>query len=122
MAIKTAYPTLPVVNLERAKKFYQEKLGLKLVREDPSPGAVLQAGSSYIYLYQREQTKADHTEVAFTVDNIEASMKELRAKGIIFEEYDMPGMKTVNGLFTMDGYKAAWFKATEGNTLAISTM
>ena len=49
-------------------------------------------------------------------------MKELRAKGVKFEEYDLPNLKTVNGLFSMDGYRAAWFKDSEGNIVAISTM
>jgi catechol 2,3-dioxygenase-like lactoylglutathione lyase family enzyme len=122
MAIASVYPTLPVVNLERAKKFYQEKLGLKVVSEDPSPGALLQAGGCYLYIYQRAATKADHTVASFTVENIEATMKELRAKGVKFEEYDLPNLKTVNGLFSMDGYRAAWFKDSEGNIVAISTM
>jgi len=122
MSISRVYPTLPVVNLERAKKFYQEKLGLKVVQEDLSPGALLQAGGSYLYIYQRAATKADHTVAAFTVDDIETTMKDLRAKGIKFEEYNLPNLKTVNGLFSMDGYKAAWFKDTEGNTVAISSM
>lgn len=122
MNIGSVYPTLPVVNLERAKNFYREKLGLKVVQEDPSPGVLLQAGGCHIYLYQRAATKADHTVAAFTVDNVEATMKELRAKGIVFEEYDLPNLRTVEGLFSMDGYKAAWFKDTEGNTVAISNM
>lgn len=122
MAISRVYPTLPVVNLERAKKFYQEKLGLKVVQEDPSPGALLQAGGCYVYLYQRAATKADHTEAAFTVDNVEATMKELRAKGVKFEDYNLPNLKTTNGLLTMDGYKAAWFRDSEGNIVAISSM
>jgi catechol 2,3-dioxygenase-like lactoylglutathione lyase family enzyme len=122
MSIARVYPTLPVTNLERAKKFYQEKLGLKMVREDLSPGALLRAGGCDLYLYQRAPTKADHTVASFTVDNVEDTMKELRAKGIVFEEYNLPNLKTVNGLYSMDGYKAAWFKDTEGNIVAISSM
>lgn len=122
MSIKSVYPTLPVVNLQRAKKFYQEKLGFKVVKEDPSPGVLLKLGGSHIYLYQREATKADHTVVAFTVDNVETTMKELKTKGIVFEEYNLPNLKTVNGLFSMNGYRAAWFKDTEGNIVGVSNM
>jgi len=122
MAINKVYPTLPVVDIERDKKFYQEKLGFKVVKEDPSPGVLLKAGGSNLYLYQREATKADHTEAALTVKNVEATMKELREKGVVFEEYDLPNLKTVNGLFSMDGYRSAWFKDTEGNIIAISNM
>ena len=92
------------------------------MQEDPSPGVLLQTGGNYLYLYQRAGTKADHTVAAFTVDNVEATMRELRSKGITFEEYDLPNLRTVNGLFSMDGYRAAWFKDTEGNIVAISSM
>ena len=71
-------PTLPVMDLERAKKFYQEKLGLKVIQEDPSPGAMLQAGAGTgIYIYQRTATKADHTVAGFRVKDVEATVKGL---------------------------------------------
>jgi len=117
------HPTLPVVDLERAKKFYEEKLGLKVIRTDPSPGAILQAGEgTNIYLYQRAATKADHTTASFIVTDVEATVKELKAKGVVFEEIDQPGFKTVDGIATMDGLKGAWFKDTEGNILAVTNM
>ena len=121
------HPTLPVVNLERAKKFYQEVLGLKVIQEDPSPGAMLQAGKgTSIYIYQRAATKADHTAVAFEVADVEATVKELKSKGVQFEDVDSPGLKTVNGIATMatpkGEFKGAWFKDTEGNIIAIANM
>jgi len=117
-------PTLPVVDLERAKRFYVDKLGFKVVMEDPSPGALLQTEGTCgnLYIYQRAPTKADHTVAGFTVEDVEATVKELREKGIVFEEYDLPNLKTTNGIFSMNGYKAAWFKDTEGNILAVSNM
>lgn len=117
--------TLPVVDLNRAKKFYEEKLGLKVVGEDPSPGAVLQAGGgTQLYIYQRAATKADHTAASFSVKDVEAEVKELKAKGVVFEEVEIPGMgvKTVDGVATFGELKAAWFKDTEGNILGISNM
>lgn len=124
MAITRTTPTLPVVDLERAKKFYQEKLGFKVTQEDPSPGANLKSPDCdcYVYLYQRARTKADHTVMALTVDDVEETMRELKRKGVKFEEYDMPNLKTVNGIFKMNDYRSAWFKDTEGNILAISNM
>ncbi len=117
------HPTLPVVDLARAKKFYEEKLGLKIVQEDPSPGAILQCGKgTMLYIYQRGATKADHTAASFIVDDVEATVKELKAKGVVFEEYDSPGLKTVNSIFTMGEMKGAWFKDTEGNILAVSNL
>ena len=119
------YPTLPAIDIKRARKFYEETLGLKVVREDPSPGIQLKAANGTgLYIYQRGATKADHTVASFTVKDVEAEVKELKAKGVKFEEYDMPemGIKTVNGIATMDGMKGAWFKDTEGNILGITSM
>ncbi len=119
------YATLPVVDLQRAKNFYQEKLGLKVVDEDASPGATLQGdGETKLYLYQRAATKADHTAAALVVKDFEAAMGDLRANGVVFEEYDMPNLKTVNGVATFKDrgaeYRVAFLKDTEGNILGLS--
>ncbi len=121
----SVHATLPVVDLERARKFYEGKLGLKVIRTDPSPGAVLQAGEgTTLYIYQRAATKADHTAASFTVKDVEAEVKELKAKGVVFEEIEIPsmGIKTVDGIATKGELKAAWFKDTEGNILGVSNM
>ena len=117
--------TLPVVDLDRARKFYEGKLGLKVVGTDPSPGALLEAGEgTKLYIYQRAATKADHTVASFTVKDVEDEVKELKANGVTFEDIDMPGMgiKTVDGIATIGGMKAAWFKDTEGNIVAVTSM
>jgi hypothetical protein len=77
-----------------------------------------------LYVYQRGPTKADQTVASFKVENIEAHVKELRAKGVKFEEYDIPamGIKTVGGIAAMGKTKSAWFKDTEGNILALDQM
>lgn len=116
-------PTLPVVDIKRARKFYEDKLGLKVIKEDPGPGLTLEAGKgTSIYLYQRAATKADHTVANFIVADIDAEVKLLKSKGVKFEEYNIPamGIKTVNSIATMNGMKGAWFKDTEGNILGIS--
>ena len=116
-------PTLPVVDLARARRFYEETLGLKFLEEDPSPGIMFEAGAgSRLYIYQRAATKADHTAAAFQVDNVEAEVKVLKAKGVKFEDIDMPGIKTVNGVAEFGSIKSAWFKDTEGNILGIANM
>ena len=118
---KTA-TTLPVVDLERAKAFYMDKLGLK-TSEDVPGGAMLEAGTGQrIMLYQRERTKADHTVIGFEVEDVEKEVKDLRGRGIVFEEYDMPDLKTVDSIATIGNWKAAWFKDTEGNILSINEM
>jgi len=117
------HPTLPAVDLDRARKFYEGTLGLKVVHTDPSPGVLYEsAGGTRLYVYQRGATKADHTVAGFAVADVEAEVRELKAKGVAFEEVDVPGFKTVDGVATMNGMKAAWFKDTEGNILALSDM
>jgi catechol 2,3-dioxygenase-like lactoylglutathione lyase family enzyme len=119
------HPTLPAVDLSRARRFYEEILGLKVIRTDPSPGILFQAREGTgLYIYQRAATKADHTAAAFVVEDVEAEVKELKAKGVVFEEVDVSsmGFKTVDSVATMGDLKAAWFKDTEGNTLAVANM
>ena len=125
LANATVRVTMPAVDIKRARKFYEEKLGLKVIKTDPSPGIELQAGSgTSLYLYQRGATKADHTAAAFLVKDVAAEVKALKTKGVVFEEYNIPamGIKTVNGIAKMGEYTAAWFKDSEGNILAIDNM
>lgn len=111
---------LPVVNQERAKKFYEETLGLKAV--EAAGGVMFECGQgSRLALYQRDTpTKADHTVAGWEVDNVEEIVQALGEKGVVFEQYDMPGLKTnEQGIATMAGVKGAWFKDTEGNILSV---
>lgn len=121
-------PTLPVVDLERAKKFYRDTLGLRISGEDEA-GVLFEAGSGCnLYIYKRGPTKADHTVLSFDVEDVRKEVDELRRKGVRFEEYNMPemGLKTVNGIATMRSGQyvtdSAWFKDTEGNILALVHM
>jgi catechol 2,3-dioxygenase-like lactoylglutathione lyase family enzyme len=117
------HPTLPVIDLERAKKFYEGALGLKVILEDPSPGAVLKAGEGTTpYIYQRAATKADHTVAGFKVKDVEATVRELKVRGVVFEDVDAPSLRTVDGVATVGEIKAVWFKDTEGNTLSVNNM
>ena len=113
---------LPATDIDRARKFYSEVLGLVEEKSDDPSGIVFSAGAgTKIYLYKRGPTKADHTVAGFKVEDLEAEMETLRAKGLRFEDYDMPqmGIKTVNGVATFGTMKAAWFKDSEGNILAL---
>jgi predicted enzyme related to lactoylglutathione lyase len=119
---KTVVTKLPVVDIERAKQFYKEKLELKLIHE-MDEGLAFEAGNNtQLYLYKREKTKADHTVASFIVDDVETEVEHLKEKGIVFEEYDLPNIKTINGIATSGNYKSAWFKDTEGNIISISQM
>jgi catechol 2,3-dioxygenase-like lactoylglutathione lyase family enzyme len=119
------HPTLIAVDIARAKAFYQEKLGLKLVKEDPASGALMQAGEgTFLYIYQRAATKADHTVASFYVDDVETTVKGLKARGVVFEDVELPslGVKTEDGIATLGEMKGAWFKDSEGNILGITNM
>lgn len=115
-------PTIPVTDLARAKDFYQNKLGLSLVTEKPA-GITFKAGDgSSLHLYKRGPSKADHTLASFTVDDVEKVVDELTAKGIVFEQYDFPGLKTNEkgiAIVAGEGEKAAWIKDPDGNILGI---
>jgi predicted enzyme related to lactoylglutathione lyase len=116
-------PTIPVVDLDRAKRFYETRLGLKPVpanNDNMSGIAIFECGNrTRMELYQRGPSKADHTVATFEVSDIEEEVNALRGKGVNFEEYDMPGIKTQNGIATQGSVKAAWFKDSEGNILCI---
>lgn len=112
---------LPVRDLERARKFYEGALGLKPIgaKED---GKFLYAagGGGILALFPKEAgTKADHTAISFQVPDIGAAIRELEAKGVVFEDYDLPGLKTVEHVCVLGAEKAAWFKDTEGNYLCV---
>ncbi len=114
---------LPAVDLNRVKKFYTEKIGLEVSEE--FPGGIFfknENGSLNLYIYKRGPTKADHTVASFMVEDIEKEVSELKEKGVIFEEYNTPETKTVNSIATVEGGKSSWFKDTEGNIIAVSSM
>ena len=113
-------PYIPVADVARARKFYEEKIGL-VPREEVAGGVVYQCGNgSWTFMYPSGGAGTSKASQAFwQVEDIETEVAELRAKGVVFEEYDMPGMKTVNGVATAGGNKAAWFKDTEGNIMAL---
>lgn len=113
---------LPAVDLERAKKFYGETLGLTPV-DLPGPGvAMFECGKgTALALYQRETaTKADHTVAGWEVGNVEEVVQALRGSGVVFEQYDLLGLKTDElGIATDGPVRSAWFKDTEGNILSV---
>ena len=113
-------PYIPATDIARARKFYEEKVGL-VPREEIAGGVVYEcAGGSWIFLYHSGAAGTSKASQAFwQVKDLEAEVRELRARGVVFEEYDMPGLKTVNGIATGGGTKAAWFKDSEGNIMAI---
>jgi len=112
---------LPVVDMQRARKFYEDTLGLPVKEELAADHLLYECGEgTALLIYKRGQTKADHTAAGFWVQDLDAEMAELRNKGVVFEEYDFPGLKTANGVATIGNEKSAWFKDPEGNILALT--
>lgn len=115
------FPTIPAHDLNRARRFYEQKLGL-IPTEELGDGLLYEcAGNSQFFLYETGAAgTAQNTAMSWLTDDIEAEVAELRSKGVVFEEYDFPGLKTVNGIADLNGERSAWFKDSEGNILAIS--
>ena len=114
-------PYIPVANIARARKFYEEKVGLK-PKEEYAGGVIYECGKgSWVFMYPSPGAGTSKASTAFwTVDDVAAEVVELKGRGVKFEEYDMPGLKTADGIATAGGAKTAWFKDSEGNILAIS--
>jgi catechol 2,3-dioxygenase-like lactoylglutathione lyase family enzyme len=119
---------LPAQDLARARRFYAEKLGLEPTEERPGGLRYQCAGGWFALFESAGASSGSHTQMAFDVDDIEAAVKELRRRGVVFEEYDSPALKTVDGIATVQGNypskggageRGAWFKDSEGNLLSI---
>lgn len=111
---------LPVKDMTRARAFYEGCLGLEPGGFKPDGKFVYAVGGSTLALFPKpEGTKADHTAVSFQVEDIANSIKELKHAGVVFEDYDFPGLKTVDHVCVLGAEKAAWFKDTEGNYLCL---
>jgi catechol 2,3-dioxygenase-like lactoylglutathione lyase family enzyme len=118
---------LPAKDLNRARAFYSEKLGLDPVEQrEGGLRYVCAAGEFAIFLSLGEQSGA-HTQMGWEVDDLEATVRELRARGVEFEQYDLPGLRTVDLIAEIrgnypskgTGERGAWFRDSEGNLLGI---
>ncbi len=114
-------PYIPVSDMARARKFYEQKLGLE-PKEEYAGGVIYECGKgSWVFMYRSAGAGTSKASTAFwAVDDVEAEVAELKARGVVFEEYDLPGSKMVNSIASGGGAKTAWFKDTEGNILAVS--
>jgi catechol 2,3-dioxygenase-like lactoylglutathione lyase family enzyme len=119
---------LPARDLERARTFYAEKLGLEPIEERPG-GLRYNCGSGHFSLFQSAGVPSgEHTQMAWEVDDLDTVVEELRRRGVVFEDVDLPDLKTVNGIAEVVGNypsaggvgeRAAWFRDSEGNLLGI---
>jgi len=114
------YSYIPVADLARARRFYEQKIGLKPAREIAGGVAYEFANGTACFMYPTPNAGTSRASQAFwQVDDVEKEVAELRARGVTFEEYDLPGLKTTNGIATGGGAKSAWFKDSEGNIMAL---
>jgi len=114
------YATLPSTDLERARRFYAEKLGLTPERE--AAGSLFYhcgGGTEFSLFASQGDASGTHTQAGWITNDIEAEVAALKARGLIFEEYDTPSLKTINSVAIMGPVKAAWFKDSEGNLLGL---
>jgi catechol 2,3-dioxygenase-like lactoylglutathione lyase family enzyme len=118
---------LPAQDLQRARAFYAEKLGLEPVEERPG-GLRYRCGSSYFVVFQSTgAASGTHTQMGWEVDDIDTVVAELRARGVVFDEVDVPGLRTVDGIADIEGNypskgvgeRGAWFRDSEGNLIGI---
>ena len=113
------HTTIPASNLERAKAFYADKLGLTPATETPA-GAFYAIGGSRFFLFPSSGVASGtHTQLGFAVDDIAATVSEFKGRGLQFEEYDFPGFDKATSISSAGGVQSAWFKDTEGNLLGI---
>jgi catechol-2,3-dioxygenase len=115
------HATAAAIDLDRARQWYEEKLGLVPEREDPGGVWYRFGGETWLYLYATPSAgTAKNTIAGWTVTGIEAVMAGLRKRGVTFEDYDFGEAKTLDGLADFGMAKAAWFKDSEGNTYELS--
>jgi catechol 2,3-dioxygenase-like lactoylglutathione lyase family enzyme len=119
---------LPAQDLERPRAFYAERLGLEPVDERPGGLLYRVQGGEFAIFQSAERASGAHTQMGFEVDDLEATAAALRARGVVFEEYDAPGLRTRDGIAEIEGNypnkgatgeRGAWFRDSEGNLIGI---
>jgi predicted enzyme related to lactoylglutathione lyase len=114
------YAYIPARDLKRAREFYETKVGLR-PKEERNGGVVYEfAGGTACFLYPTPNAGTSKASQAFwSVDDVDALIVALKARGVVFEDYAMPGERSAQGAITAGGAKAAWFKDSEGNIMAL---
>jgi catechol 2,3-dioxygenase-like lactoylglutathione lyase family enzyme len=115
---------VPTTDLARARQFFGETLGLKETgASTPGPEAIYQCGAgTLLEVYERPNAgNAEHTLASWEVGDVRATVDELRSRGVRFEDYDLPEIKTEDGVATVGDFQAAWFRDPDGNILCVHT-
>ena len=115
------YASIPAKDIDRAKRFYVDVLGFTVQTVHSDGSLDFEAGDGtrfFVYPTQYAGT-AKHTIAGFQVDDLDREIVSLKNKGIELEEYDIPGLKTIDGIATLGEEKSAWFKDSEGNIIGV---
>jgi catechol 2,3-dioxygenase-like lactoylglutathione lyase family enzyme len=117
---RRAHTTLPVTDLAAAKAFWQDRLGFRPLIENEA-AILFSAGHGSAFAVTRSSGRASgtHTQLGFTVTDIEAEVADLTARGVTFEEYDVPGLRTEHSVAVTGAGRAAWFRDPEGNLIGL---
>jgi catechol 2,3-dioxygenase-like lactoylglutathione lyase family enzyme len=120
LSARRVFATIPAADIERARRWYKEKLGLEPRAEEPM-GLIydLGGGTGFLLYPTPNAGQAPNTLMTFSSTDVRGDVTELRDRGVVFEDYDLPGLKTSNGIAMLGGRAGAWFKDSEGNILAI---
>jgi catechol 2,3-dioxygenase-like lactoylglutathione lyase family enzyme len=118
---------IPVQDMDRARTFYADKLGLEPVEQRPGGLRYRCASGEFALFESAGASPGTFTQMAFTVDDVVATVAELRSRGVVFEQVNVPGLTTIDGIAEVvgnypskgSGEKAAWFRDSEGNMLGI---
>jgi catechol 2,3-dioxygenase-like lactoylglutathione lyase family enzyme len=113
------HTTLPAGDMQRAKQFYSDTLGLSVESESPG-GIFFRSGDTHFLVFPTGgKPSGSHTQMGWMVNDIEAEVSDLKSRGVTFETYEFPGFDPATHVATTDGVKAAWFQDSEGNLLGI---
>jgi catechol 2,3-dioxygenase-like lactoylglutathione lyase family enzyme len=114
------HATLPAADITRARAFYEGTLGFTPLMILPG-GVIYGAGGGSVFTVFPTGSRASgtHTQAAWTVTDIEAEVADLKGRGVVFEEYDLPNFKTVGSIAASGPNRAAWFRDSEGNLLGL---
>jgi predicted enzyme related to lactoylglutathione lyase len=120
LKINRSAAAMPAQDIKRARSFYEQKLGLKPGDSQPDGSVFYAVGETMFFVFPSQgKASGDHTQLGLEVDDVEVAANEVKGKGVKLEEYDVPGLKTKNGIAEMGDGKGFWFKDTEGNLIAV---
>lgn len=123
LKVKRVGAALPAQDLDRARQFYEEKLGFKPMAEQPGGVGYMFGETGFLLFQSMGKASGDHTQMAIDVDDVDEAVGELKRAGVKLEEYDLPGFKTQDGIVERpDGSRTAWFKDTEGNLIGVGLL